>query len=546
VWTRIRQYLQSLLSSRHGMEFRTRTEGVIHGFFASLQALAQDSTRRQAVGKYKAIELRHLSLRRIPLHSYLIRAASRTFVLALLLSDAATVEALVVREYDPSRHERFSTGFPLNPVRNDSFFLSDFDFSGVGWVRDASAKTNLTLISPQHFVGAAHTRFFPGLTVDFLNRLGELKSYTVSALHTIPNADGGRNSDLFIGTLSEPIPVADEIGFYPLLRLPQESDYEAQPVIVYGEGGRVGTGVIDSVYRYDLGITAGMHVANRFTDLISGGPDDAYQVSADTGSPSFVVADGRLALVGTMSVNVRTGNPVLNQDMFVPRYLDSLNDEMASTPFRVTTIPSSAAEVREITLEFIPDGSTDVLARARFVGTLPFDRLELQSLVITPEGSAALTTGYGTQLPAGEYSGTFNWTRTELAMDVTGTSLIDGSLSSQDAPDRFGGNTGYLTFGRSSKVCTIGGACIQVGTIGFWDGQHGTTIGDPLASVSLNGRWVNVVPEPSSSLLILMLSATVGAVARRRHEESRAASQLRTARTLTAQVDRSRRRFALQ
>jgi hypothetical protein len=308
----------------------------------------------------------------IRLRWHCVWAASRTFVLAVLLCDAVTVEALVVREYDPSRHQRFRAGFLLNPVRNDSFFLSDLDFSGVGWRRDSIF--NVSLISPQHFVSAAHTGFSPGQTVDFFSRLGELKSYTISAVRTIPKADGGGNTDLFIGTLSAPIPVADEIGFYPLLRLPQESDYEAQPVIVYGRGGRVGTGVISNIYRYSLGITAGMHVTNRFTDLTNGGPDDAYHVSGDSGSPSFVVADGQLALVGTFSVNGRTVETIFNNDMFVPRYLDRLNDEMASTPFRVTTIPSSAAEVRDLTLEFIPDGSTDVLARARFVGTIPFDR----------------------------------------------------------------------------------------------------------------------------------------------------------------------------
>ena len=126
------------------------------------------------MGKYKAIALQYSLLRCIPLRSFLIRAAISTFVLALLLSDAATVEALVVRQYDPSRHERFSSGYPLDPVRNNSFFLSDLDFSGVGWVRNSSEKNTLTLISPQHFVGAAQSRFRPGLTVDFLSSLGEL------------------------------------------------------------------------------------------------------------------------------------------------------------------------------------------------------------------------------------------------------------------------------------------------------------------------------------------------------------------------------------
>jgi PEP-CTERM motif len=105
-------------------------------------------------------------------------------------------------------------------------------------------------------------------------------------------------------------------------------------------------------------------------------------------------------------------------------------------------------------------------------------------------------------------------------MDVSGTSLINGSLHSQDAPDRFGGKTGVFSFGMSPEVCVLGGSCTPAsGIIGFTDGlriDDPSAPGDPLASVSLTGRWVNVVPEPSSGLLILMLCAAIGAVARRR------------------------------
>ena len=90
---------------------------------------------------------------------YLIKATGRILILALLLADASTARALFIRDYDAARHERFSEWHPINPIRNDSFFLSEFDFSGVGWRLDS---ISVTMISPQHFVGAAHTGFLPG------------------------------------------------------------------------------------------------------------------------------------------------------------------------------------------------------------------------------------------------------------------------------------------------------------------------------------------------------------------------------------------------
>jgi hypothetical protein len=432
--------------------------------------------------------------------------------LGLLIFHASPAHGLVVRHYDPTRHERFSSGFPANPILNDNFFLSDLDFTGVGW--GANSRLNVSLISPQHFVGATHTGFRPGHTVNFVNRLGTLKSYTVGSVSAIPKTGGGGITDLFIGTLSAPIPAADEIGFFPILRLPQNSDYEAQPLVIYGRGGRIGTGVVERVYIPQIGIASGMQVLERVTDLNSGGPDDAYSVSGDSGSPSFVVADGQLALVGTFSVNDRSTDHFFSGDMFVPRHLDRLNEKMASTPFRVTTIPAAAAEVRNLTLHFIQDGTNDVLATARFIGTLPLDHHELESLVITPAGSAVLTTPFGTQLRAGEYHGTFHTSHEELSLDATGAEFVNGRLISNDAPDRFGGRTGTLAFGISPEVCTIGGDCIpSSGTIGFSDLGPGsrTTIDEWLtSSAGASGRWVSVIPEPSALYLAALPAALAG------------------------------------
>ena len=126
-----------------------------------------------------------------------------------LLYTAAS--ALQIRDYEASRHDRFTTGYPDAPVVNTNWLGVAYDFSGVGW-DDSRPVRSITLISPQHFVGAWHSRVAVGGSVSFLNRLGERLSVEVAARFNITNGMG-EVTDLYVGELARAIEPCDHIAF---------------------------------------------------------------------------------------------------------------------------------------------------------------------------------------------------------------------------------------------------------------------------------------------------------------------------------------------
>ena len=157
-------------------------------------------------------------------------------------------EALFVRVYDAGRHDRF-TGFPTNPVRRASFFEADVDLSGVGW-RTNDTRSQVTLVSPKHIVGARHFGAGVGVTVRFLNRDGNIVERKVSEVHSILN-DDGEPSDLFVSEFSVPITEADKVSVMPILDLGvngtiNEAAYMGQDLLVLGKAGRGGIGRISA------------------------------------------------------------------------------------------------------------------------------------------------------------------------------------------------------------------------------------------------------------------------------------------------------------
>ncbi len=138
------------------------------------------------------------------MHHFSGKTAHLGFGLFLLGSTA--LHALVMRVYDPAQHDRF-TGFPSAPVHNPTFMHAALNIFGVGW-HTGNTASQLTMVSPLHFVGANHYKPGVGATIRFVASDGAIKNYTVASQVAITN-DGGVPSDLFYGTLTSPIPEAD-------------------------------------------------------------------------------------------------------------------------------------------------------------------------------------------------------------------------------------------------------------------------------------------------------------------------------------------------
>lgn len=272
----------------------------------------------------------------------------RLFTLFFCLAAATTSQALIIFGGSITNiNERFVSGFPGAPVANSSgsFLGTGLDLSGVGWLT-ASTQFSLTLISPQHFVIAAHTAPSAGASVSFLNQNGVVMNYTVSSVTTITHT-AGVNTDIAIGRLSAPIAGADLITSYPLLQLSTYGQYLGLSLLVYGQNGRIGTNTLDAFHlnadMLPFGSGNGVADSTLFStdhDSVAG---ESQGESGDSGSPTFFVSGGALALLGVHSGINTDASPDLTFDSFLPSYYGQINTLLQVDGFTLQAIPEPAA-----------------------------------------------------------------------------------------------------------------------------------------------------------------------------------------------------------
>jgi len=248
-------------------------------------------------------------------------------------------QALEIRSYEPSRHDRF-TGFPASPVVNASSWFTGSLYSGVGW-SVSDTRRQFALVSPRHFVLASHWGISPGEQIRFLGPDGQVHAFTVASTTQITTGTG--TTDLTLGRLTETVPLSTGVGPFAYLNLPNLFQYLNRPLHVFGFNARVGSGAIGG---FGDGAVSGTTRLMRFDYVIAaGGQDDCYFVVGDSGSPSFSMHNGKPALVGTHSA-VAGNDPTTptiynNYDTFVPHYIAELNAAMAADGWQM--IPSNAA-----------------------------------------------------------------------------------------------------------------------------------------------------------------------------------------------------------
>ncbi len=221
--------------------------------------------------------------------------------------------ALVVQGYQSIINERFDSGFPSSPVANTSpsFALAGYDLSGVGW-RDNDSRFAITLISPEHFLTAAHVAPSAGSTVSFLGADGIKRTYTVSSSTTLTYQ--GRDSDLSIGRLTQVVDTNHITSYNGIFLGNISADYEGLPVTFYGKNGRVGTNMIEAVFETSL-LPFGAGNDNLVDSVLAAADFDdttgeAQGEVGDSGSPTFVrLEGGQLALFGVHSA-IGTSNGV--------------------------------------------------------------------------------------------------------------------------------------------------------------------------------------------------------------------------------------------
>ena len=266
------------------------------------------------------------------------------FVTTLSLG-AANLSALLIFGGTTSANQRFGGTFPSAPTANGSFQFSSFDFSGVGW-QTASSAFGVTLISPQEYITAAHVAPANGASLTFLGSDNVLHTYTVGSTTAITLPLNGATTDLVVGRLTAPIAAGDHVAFYPTLVLNSFTAYANLPLVMYGQTGVVGTNNVDSfAVNFDmLPFGGGNTVPDSILlitqfDAVTG---EAQAQGGDSGSPTFIIASGQLALVGVHSAINGSPPPELTLDSFVPSFYTQINSVLNSDGFTfgaLTAVP---------------------------------------------------------------------------------------------------------------------------------------------------------------------------------------------------------------
>ncbi len=246
---------------------------------------------------------------RLVLRPALVSLFAAATLFALVTS---TASALQIQGYDAEVNERFVLGtFAGAPVANPdpAFTLAGYDLSGVGW-RNNATQIAVTLISPEHFLTAAHVAPSAGSQVSFFGSDGIVRSYTVASAATLQfNA---QNTDLTLGRLTGLV-ATDFITFYQGLFLGNTAAaYQNLPVTLYGSNGRVGLNTVDGVGNFSLlpfPPTPNDNVTDSVISLMDydAAVGEAQGQGGDSGSPTLVrITGNQLALFGIHSA-IATG-----------------------------------------------------------------------------------------------------------------------------------------------------------------------------------------------------------------------------------------------
>jgi len=250
-------------------------------------------------------------------------------ILAILLP-ATGLLALDVHGYDPAVNDRFASGYPDAPVPNASpkFLGKDLDWSGVGWWKK-DPQYSVTLLSSKNFAFTKHMAPVAGDVITFFGRDGHLHDYHVAKLQLVElgKQDGQTiYADTGVGTFAESVPYDDQVTHYPVAVSGKGLEpFIGKTIFMYGHPARIATNEIvegimlenmASEYNFDTtGLTAGM------------GKSEV----GDSGSPSFLVINGKLALVGT--------HWKIDTDSMVSGIVPAMNAIMAADGAHLDVVP---------------------------------------------------------------------------------------------------------------------------------------------------------------------------------------------------------------
>ena len=257
----------------------------------------------------------------------------RFTILPILAILPGVASALEIREYNPSRHDRFVNGASGLQI-NSAAYYNPALYTGVGFGINPNDNRQFVLVTPQHILFAKHFSF--GGFVRFINTDGTVIDRTIGTRTNVPNGAGG-TADVMIAKLSAPLGAADKISPLPYLNLANENAYIGTVLTTFGQTRRAGRGVVRGFSNFSSETIGETRTFNfRYNkSLGSQNDDDAFAVSGDSGSPTFALANGNPALVG---IHLAASQGTLSNstiDSFVPQYAETINGLLAPDGYQL-------------------------------------------------------------------------------------------------------------------------------------------------------------------------------------------------------------------
>lgn len=260
------------------------------------------------------------------------RLLSSFLMTSLLLIPTISHGTMIVRNFEPARHNRFYTGSDKN------FVGEAYDFSGVG-------INNLghwaTLITDNAFLSSTHYHPGTGETVTF-HASNDLA--TPGYTYTVTGGVRIATTDLWLGWFDTSVTVDASIERYSVPMRPSAYDYLGLMLYNYGASHRVGLNVLDELGILSLGSSTGLVSWYDYdnNDIPSVGGDETMLQSGDSGAPSFTVFNSSLTLLGIHWALTRI--PEGSLDTFIPEYFDEINSALAARGQTLSFVPLPTPE----------------------------------------------------------------------------------------------------------------------------------------------------------------------------------------------------------
>jgi hypothetical protein len=265
-------------------------------------------------------------------------------VAGMLMLSAASFAAMVINGgLTYADNNRFGT----------NFIGAAYDWSGVS----KSSDNRATMVAPSYFLTARHYAPGVGSSVIFQGSNGTDYSYTVASLVTLKTLIGStlHDSDLVLGKLT-----ASVNSFIAQYAVPAPSTVHfGDPLFMYGSGNYVGKNAVSEIATVSVGGYYGVSLFMNYDNS----PYEGFLQGGDSSSPSLVICNGQLALVGTHWAIDGPDNawPGLSGpyglyasvDSYVPAYINQINALMTGGEQLTVLIPEPAGLVLLATLVLV-------------------------------------------------------------------------------------------------------------------------------------------------------------------------------------------------